>query len=193
MNEQEFQAAWQARFCYPNGTFKNFLNISDQEVLSQVEFSQAAQMMVTLFKFADQVPTNSVADFCRLHQALFGRLYPWAGQLRNQGPLPYELSKQGHGFLPLAEMGNAITWINRELSRLNQESRLASADYAGLFYDLNELHPFREGNGRATKTFLQIFARHHGQRLHWASDQVPMITALNHADLDAIAELLKIE
>lgn len=192
MNEQEFQAAWRDHFEYPNGTMKNRLNIVDQHVLAQVEFSMAAQVIVTLLKYADQVPTNSVADFCRLHLAIFGRLYNWAGQLRNQGPLPYELTKQGHSFQPLSEMETAISWINQELSDLNQKQTLSASDYAGLFYDLNELHPFREGNGRTTKTFLQILARHHGQALSWNQDQGPMIQALNQTDLDQVARLLKI-
>ena len=42
--------------------------------------------------------------------------------------------------------------------------------------ELNVIHPFREGNGRATREFIRILAAHNGYILNWANvDKVELL------------------
>ncbi|NRO50688.1 hypothetical protein IMAU30049_01319 [Lactobacillus helveticus] len=57
---------------------------------------------------------------------------------------------------------------------------------------INFFHPFREGNGRSTRTFLQLFALEHGQAIDYPLSN-DAIVAENEADVAQIASLIKIE
>lgn len=63
-----------------------------------------------------------------------------------------------------------------------------------LLADLNALHPFREGNGRAQRAFLQLLARDAGYQLRWGdvdpSENVAVSTAAM-SDSDAFGPLLE--
>lgn len=58
---------------------------------------------------------------------------------------------------------------------------------------INFFHPFREGNGRSARTFLQLFALEHGQAIDYPLSNDAMIVAENEADVAQIASLIKIE
>jgi len=54
----------------------------------------------------------------------------------------------------------------------------AYADRLAMYWDvLNRVHPFREGNGRVTKLYLDVLARISGRSLDWQA----MPTETNHA------------
>lgn len=82
--------------------------------------------------------------------------------------------------------------INNELANL-PDGPVSPQRYANLLDSINYLHPFREGNGRSTKCFLQCLAQNHGQAIDYDRDQEKFITAENASDIDSLAKLLQIE
>uniref|UniRef100_UPI00242C6741 Fic family protein n=1 Tax=Ligilactobacillus saerimneri TaxID=228229 RepID=UPI00242C6741 len=66
-------------------------------------------------------------------------------------------------------------------------------DYAQLLDSLNYLHPFREGNGRATKAFIQLLAANHGQELRFNRQDELVIRALTAADLAVLADFIQLK
>ncbi len=65
---------------------------------------------------------------------------------------------------------------------------------ARLLGDLNALHPFREGNGRAQRAFLQLLSRDAGWQLAWAKVDPEVNnsrSAAAMADVDALAPMLE--
>jgi cell filamentation protein len=103
------------------------------------------------------------------HRHLFGAIYPWAGEIRTVSIaravndvvcLPQHIE----GFAAdvfgqlVAESGL------RGLTRRQFVERLAH--YYG---EINALHPFRDGNGRAQRSFLRQLANDAGRRLSWAN------------------------
>lgn len=88
---------------------------------------------------------------------------------------------------------NAIKYINDEIGRLNKKKQPTIEDYAALLNDLNYIHPFREGNGRSTKLFIQLIALHHGQVIDYPADNAEMIAGLNQSDVSIIAKTMALQ
>lgn len=172
------------QFTYPNGTLKNKEQITSKAELQEREYWLVNANAMEVLKHADRYPTNSIQDFQRLNRALFGQLYDWAGQIRH-----YDLSKSGHQFQPTNTMAMAQRWINHELSVINRQKDPSTVDYGNLLYDLNEFHPFREGNGRTTKVFLDLIAAHHRQFIVYERYQDELIRALNRGPEAVVAEM----
>src|SRR5699024_3175385 len=102
-------------------------------------------------------------------------------------------SKAGFDFLEYDRFDNAIKYINDEIVRLNKKKQPTIEDYAALLNDLNYIHPFREGNGRSTKLFIQLIALHHGQVIDYPADNAEMIAGLNQSDVGIIAKTMALQ
>lgn len=184
-NEQEFENRFQKLMKYPNGTWKNLQGIQDPEELQQFEYQQTSKQSLEILKHG--VNIKSTNDLTKIHKMLFHNVYPWAGQFR-----AYNISKNGTDFLPSEMFGNGVQDVEATLARCNKKAQLDPKDYAELLDKLNYLHPFPEGNGRSTKTFLQCLAQNHGQQLNYERKQDQMIQCLNQADINGIAKQLHV-
>lgn len=182
MNNDELRKA----FLYPNGTLRNKLNIQDPDKLSSVEFRMVAHHASWLLDHGYQV--RNMDDFPKIHQFLFGELYSWAGQLRT-----YYISKGGTTFMPPTAFDMALTNINGQLDELVKEKQPTAFQYAKLLDSLNYLHPFREGNGRTTRLFLQLLAANHGQYLDLGHQDANVLQALNNSELTVIQQFIHVK
>ncbi len=85
---------------------------------------------------------------------MFQDVYPWAGEIRTVG-----IEKEGEGFLPPE---HASFVVNGAARLMREDGMLApgmdNARWASLladgFNDVNDAHPFREGNGRTQRTYF---------------------------------------
>jgi cell filamentation protein len=153
------------------GVLKNRLGIADAATLEQAEASLVATRAYEL----SQTPLKGRFDLAHLqaiHRYLFGDVYEWAGQLRT-----IDLSKGSHRFAHHAHIGNSAALIFKQLA---EEKHLAGLDPAAFsdraaFYlgELNALHPFREGNGRAQREFLSHLAHATGYYIAWENMKQP--------------------
>jgi fido (protein-threonine AMPylation protein) len=107
------------------------------------------------------------------HQMVFGSLYPWAGHFRTTRILktteftPPELidklvGQVFGGFSRAHAVGGDLAQGFRELSAYE----LANS-FATLYLDLNTIHPFREGNGRAFKVICSALAKQANHDIRW--------------------------
>lgn len=180
------------RFNYPNGILKNKRGITDATELVQLEFQMVNANMVALLQHAAQFPRIETIDqLTVVHRFLFDDLYAWAGEVRN-----YNLAKAGHVFQDFHTFRETTRWINSLLSKANQEARLPASAYAELLDNINEYHPFREGNGRSTKTFLQLLAIQHHQYINFPRHQDQLVDAFNQAtpiDYAALGRMLGVQ
>lgn len=186
MSKQEDDQYHENRFLYKNGTLKNKLGIKNTKDLSNVEYLGSASRALVLIKKQPEI--NSINELQAIHKVMFGWLYDWAGKIRD-----YDLSKNGYGFLEGDRQEFGIQNINNKINQKNELDTLNNKDYAELLDELNYLHPFREGNGRSTKLFLQCFAANHEQVLDYPRKNNEMIEAQNNADIDKISELIQVQ
>jgi cell filamentation protein len=148
-------------YCYP-GTkvLKNKLGLKDQGELDAFEAEITAQ------RASEPLPHGSLSyvQYRVIHRHFFQDVYSWAGKLRT-----VRISKGGSAFCFPEN-------IDREMRRLFKE--LANEKYyAGLdveafamkaahfISELNAIHAFREGNGRAQLSFLTLLADDAGHPL----------------------------
>lgn len=112
---------------------------------------------------------GDLQELCEVHRHLFQDIYEWAGMLRT-----IDISKptgRGENFLLFSQIPQAAEFTARELT---EESLLRGLDRANFVdrlayhYDqLNYIHPFREGNGRAQRVLWNRVAAGAGWHLNW--------------------------
>ena len=113
----------------------------------------------------------------KIHAYLFQDVYEWAGNVRN-----YNISKSGVTFC-LSDF--ILNYSNQIFGRIHDEHFFVDDDYdtklmklVQVFSDINALHPFREGNGRTQRLFVEWLARIVGIRLDLTNvAKVEMIVA----------------
>jgi len=102
-----------------------------------------------------------------IHRYLFQDVFPWAGEFR-----VVNISKGNSNFGPAVHIGSALA---DALDKLRREDFLVSLDAQAFsqraaFYlgEINAIHPFREGNGRAQREFVRQLGVHAGHPLSWS-------------------------
>ncbi|HEX8148488.1 MAG TPA: Fic family protein [Pyrinomonadaceae bacterium] len=145
----------------------NLEGIRDPEELLERETELHLAAYEDMFRSFDEHLTPDLPLFYYLHHVIFAPLYVWAGRPRTVG-----ISKGGTPFCPPqnidAMMGALFTELEKEcwLVELNLESFLARAAY--YVCEINAVHPFREGNGRAIRFYLDVLsARTRGDLFDW--------------------------
>lgn len=144
---------------------KNKLGIFDSEQLRKAEedaFSDAVANILSKRNF-DQKPRLDFEFFKHLHNELFGEIYTFAGQIRT-----VNIAKQDSS-IPFCYSDFIEQEANRIFTNLASKNYFRGEnktdftnDVAELAIDLNALHPFREGNGRTIRFYLQLLANDAG-------------------------------
>ncbi|MDK6268453.1 Fic family protein [Lactobacillus mulieris] len=177
---------WIQETLYSNGTLKNKLHITDAKELQNLEMNITAQKS---YIFLDQQPKiERLYDLSIIHKFLFSDLYDWAGKYRKGN-----MYKGNTEFMEHERFDFATINIDKQLNRVKQIAKPTSKDYAELLDSINYMHPFREGNGRSTRLFLQALAANHGQFLDYSRHDKELIEAEHNADIDKLAQLITVE
>jgi cell filamentation protein len=145
----------------------NLEDISDPEELLERETELQLAAYEVMFGSFDETLTPDLPLFYYLHHMMFASLYVWAGRSRTVG-----ISKGGTPFCPPQNidvmMGALFSELESEqwLAGLDLESFLGRAAY--YVCEINAVHPFREGNGRAIRFYLDVLsARARGDIFDW--------------------------
>jgi cell filamentation protein len=146
------------------GVLRNKLGLTTARELEDAEREITHAALVYL-KEAPVPPAYDPGHLCAIHRRILGDIYDWAGQLRTvaiaEGSwfcLPQYIESSA------AETFRALRGENllRGLSRNAFIERLTY--YLG---EVNAIHPFREGNGRAQRAFFEQLAGEAGFILDW--------------------------
>ena len=120
-------------------------------------------------EYADISETADMAELCAIHKHLFKHVFDWAGQIRT-----VDIRKNHDNaefFLPMSKIRDAAQFVFSELAKENFLSGMEPKDFVGRLayhYDqLNYIHPFREGNGRAQRLFWTRVAGRAGFEINW--------------------------
>jgi cell filamentation protein len=146
------------------GTLGNLRGITDHEELARFEF-QASFVRLTEVHVVGLPGRFDLDHLCAFHQHIFQDVYSWAGELRT-----IEIVKDETHFTLVPFLLSAASDIFDRLSDVDlrgSEPEVFVATAAELLGDINALHLFREGNGRAQRAFLCELARHAGHHIHW--------------------------
>jgi cell filamentation protein len=148
-------------YCYPDtAVLINKLDLRDQAKLDAFEAE------ITTQRATEPLPDGrlSYAHYRAIHRHLFQDVYAWAGKIRN-----VRIAKDGSMFCYPEHIDGEMRKLFGELRGNNYFRELAPetfADRAAHFLsELNAIHPFREGNGRAQLALLTLLAERAGHPL----------------------------
>jgi cell filamentation protein len=158
------------------GSLRNLLEIRDQALLELAE-SELVSARVLELSISPIVGSFDLAHLRKIHWHLFRDVYAWAGELRI-----VDISKGDNRFAHHAFLESAARPIFERLATENYLAGLSVEAFCAraAFYlgELNALHPFREGNGRTQREFVQMLARKQGYCFLWTkTSREEMLTA----------------
>lgn len=137
------------------GLLRNLQDITDPEILLFVESGAVTKRLQELYE--NPIKIKGIDSLFEIHQHLFQDIYAWAGKKRK-----VEISKDGKQFFPTTHFDNAFRYIDQliaEFKKIPKDNKQILAEkLAEILDNLNYLHPFREGNGRAQREFLRLLA-----------------------------------
>ncbi|MEX3614429.1 MAG: Fic family protein [Burkholderia gladioli] len=147
------------------GLLRNSVNARSQPELDRIEAAFSAVRSYEL----ERTPAAGKFDLDHLravHKTLFSDVYPWAGEVRS-----VIIGKGSTAFAMPEHIETAGRDLFRQLARENHLRGMDPdkfADRAGHYLgEVNVLHPFREGNGRAQRAFIGQLADGAGYHIAW--------------------------
>jgi cell filamentation protein len=182
-------------YVYPEtNVLRNLRDIRDANLLGEFEAEATARRLRQL----EHKPIRGGFDTQHLqaiHHHIFQDVYPWAGEFRT-----VNISKSGD---PFAFKEHIVSSLEKTLGELQSEQNLKGTDLnrfanRGAYYfgEINAVHPFREGNGRAQREFIRELAVQNGYELDWTHvSQEQMIEASRHSlrvDNAGLEQILKL-
>lgn len=141
-------------YLYPNtDVLKNKFGIMNSEELREREAEVSFEKLVELYE--SPITGNFDSEHLKaIHKYIFGDIYDWAGDYR------YVNMMKQTGFTNHKDISE---YLNREFSLMSEEFKEVTnessfASFLATYYaQLMTIHPFREGNGRASREFLREF------------------------------------
>lgn len=141
-------------YCYPGTNILiNKLNIKDKEILFEAE----KKLTFIRLQELQNNPISGSFDFnhlLKIHEYIFQDIYNWAGKVRT-----VEIGK-GNLFCTtrfIHSYANSLFDKYYQQCFLNKNNKDGFVKVlADNYADLNALHPFREGNGRAQREFARV-------------------------------------
>jgi len=128
---------------------ENKLNITNQIELAKAEEKISKQKARQLFDSGDigKVEIGTFAGLSYIHAYLFEDIYHFAGKIRE-----VNVAKGNFRFVPLMYLQNALDHID-----IMPQSSFD--EIIEKYVEMNIAHPFREGNGRATRIWLDLILK----------------------------------
>ena len=125
------------------------LNITNQVELAKAEEKISKQKAKQLFDSGDidKVEIGTFAGLTFIHAYLFEDIYDFAGKIRN-----VNIAKGNFRFAPLM-------YLEQSLAHIDAMPQSNFDEIIEKYVEMNVAHPFREGNGRATRIWLDLILK----------------------------------
>lgn len=138
---------------------ENKLGITSSVELAKEEERISKKKAVLLFESGtlDSLETGKTSSLMAIHKALFEDIYDFAGKIRT-----VNIAKGNFRFAPLMYLEAALQNIDK-MPQSNFDEIIEK------YVEMNIAHPFREGNGRATRIWLDcILKKEIGKVVDWS-------------------------
>ncbi len=128
---------------------KNLLGIKSEIELAREEEKLSKLKAKKLFEsgFFDGLNAGSFASLAAIHQELFSDIYDFAGKLR-----AVNISKGNFRFAP-------ITYLEDAIKKIEKMPQSNFDEIVEKYVEMNIAHPFREGNGRSMRIWLDLILK----------------------------------
>ena len=138
---------------------ENKLGITDSTALAREEEKISKKKALELFEtgFLDTLTAGTFESLSLIHKYLFDEIYEFAGKTRE-----VNIAKGNFRFAPLMYLQAALDNIDK----------MPQKDFDAIiekYVEMNIAHPFREGNGRATRIWLDLILKKElGKVVDWS-------------------------
>jgi len=153
-------------YVYPgSGVLRNLAGLRDPGTLAEYE-AQTSTLRLAQLAALRLDGGYDLPHLQEFHRFIFGDIYSWAGELRS-----VPLAKPGSMFALPGHIESYTTDVLRRLAGEGHLDGLPREEFAArltyYYAEINAVHPFREGNGRAQRAFLRQLALDAGHTLAW--------------------------
>lgn len=128
---------------------ENKLNITDPAELAREEEKISKKRAKEMFEtgFLNNLEPGTFETLCKIHEYLFQEIYEFAGTLRK-----VNIAKGNFRYTPLAYLEEAV----KNIEKMPQST---FDEIIEKYVEMNIAHPFREGNGRSTRIWLDLMLK----------------------------------
>ena len=169
-----------SKYCYDDGVLINKLDIHDRDKLSDFEMERSA-VRISELKYAMEMFGGNlhidifnncfkVENYLAIHKYIFQDVYPFAGKIRkeniNKSNRPYfdNVTPFSNCNFIYTNLDYYFKEMRENYKRINSREMLLK--YISYYYgEINMIHPFREGNGRTLRTYIEILVNYLNKKL----------------------------
>ena len=157
---------------------ENKLGITDSSALAREEEKISKKKALELFEtgYLDTLAAGTFESLSLIHKYLFDEIYEFAGKMRE-----VNIAKGNFRFAPLMYLQAALDNIDK----------MPQKDFDAIiekYVEMNIAHPFREGNGRATRIWLDLILKKElGKVVDWSEvDKEDYLLAMERSPIKDI-------
>lgn len=127
----------------------NKLGLGNQADLARAEEHLSKKKAKLLFESGkiDEIEVGTFAGLAFIHRYLFEDIYPWAGEVRT-----VNISKGNFRFAP-------CMYLSQSLEHIDSMPHGNFDEIVEKYVEMNVAHPFREGNGRSMRIWLDLMLK----------------------------------
>ena len=128
---------------------ENKLGITDLAKLARIEEKISKQKAVEMFEngYLESLEAGTYESLAMIHKYLFDEIYDFAGEIRK-----VNISKVNFRFAPLM-------YLDAALQSIDKMPQSTFDEIVEKYVEMNVAHPFREGNGRSTRIWLDLMLK----------------------------------
>ena len=137
----------------------NKLGITDSVELAKAEEKISKKRAIELFEsgYLDTLEAGSFTSLVEIHKYLFDTIYEFAGKIRT-----VNIAKGHFRFAP-------VMYLEAALQNIEKMPQSTYDEIIEKYVEMNIAHPFREGNGRSTRIWLDLILKKElGQVVDWS-------------------------
>ena len=128
---------------------ENKLGIMNAGELARTEEQLSKKRALEMFEsgFLDGLQPGTFNSLSAIHRRLFGDIYDFAGEMRT-----VNIAKGNFRFAP-------VMYLREAVSRIEQMPQADFVQIVEKYVEMNVAHPFREGNGRSMRIWLDVILK----------------------------------
>lgn len=127
----------------------NKLGITDSVELARIEEKLSKKKSVQLFEngILERMEVGTFDSLAEIHRFMFEEIYDFAGEIRK-----VNISKGNFRFAP-------VMYLQSALENIEKMPQSTFDEIIEKYVEMNVAHPFREGNGRSTRIWLDVILK----------------------------------
>ncbi len=128
---------------------ENILGITDSAELARTEEKISKIKAIELYEsdILEQFEVGKFSGLAKIHRFLFGEIYDFAGTIRT-----VNIAKGNFRFVP-------VMYLEMALKNIDEMPQSTYDEIIEKYVEMNVAHPFREGNGRSTRIWLDLILK----------------------------------